>query len=55
METIIHLLCKSAMLDAERLSVSRYIGNRRSASAIEAAIIRKAERLCALLTIKYLS
>lgn len=49
---VLHLLSRSCLLDAERLVIVRAVGlDTRCAVAIEDAIIRKAQRLLAVLTL----
>lgn len=52
--TVLHLICRSAIMDAERLEVLRLLqGAQRAATIVEDAIIRKANRILAVKTIQY--
>jgi hypothetical protein len=47
-----HLISEACLFDAHRLAIARYLGDRKMQDLIEASIIRKANVLLAVLTVK---
>jgi hypothetical protein len=47
-----HALSEACFFDSQRLRIARYLGDRKMQELIEASIIRKANVLLAVLTVK---